>query len=91
MRPDDDVCSKWFEVRMRAVLAVVQHLFRSRADRCPPKIPRRYGYPRRAGALEGTADVEETIAGYGLRSSCGMGHAVRGLRLHSFTIAAGAR
>ena len=54
MRPDDDVCSKWFEVRMRAVLAVVQHLFRSRADRCPPKIPRRYGYQKAYDTVDRT-------------------------------------
>ena len=36
------------------------------------------GHPRRAGAPEGTADVDGTGAGYGLRSSCGVGHAVRG-------------
>ena len=62
---------------MRAIHAVVQHLLRSRADRCPPEIQRGYGHPRRAGAPEGTADVDGTRAGYGLRSSCGVGHAVR--------------
>ena len=30
------------------------------------------------GAPEGTADVDGTGAGYGLRSSCGVGHTVRG-------------
>ena len=43
---------------MRAIPAVVQHLLRSRADRCPPKIQREYGHPRRAGAPEGTVDVD---------------------------------
>ena len=51
-----------------------QHLFRSRAERCPPKIQRGSGHPRRAGAL----DVDGTGASYGLRSSCGVGYAVRG-------------
>ena len=75
---------------MRVIPAVIQHL-RSRAERCAPKIQRGYGHPRRAGALEGALDVDETEVGYGLRSSCGVGHAVRGWRLHSFAIAAGAR
>ena len=84
VRPDDDgVCSDWFEVerttaRMRAIPAVVQHFLRSRADRCPPEIRRGTNHPRRAGELEGTADVDGTGAGYRLRSSCGVGHAVSG-------------
>ena len=35
-------------------------------------------HPRRAGAPEGALDVNGTGAGYGLRSPCGVGHAVRG-------------
>ena len=49
------------------------------------------GHPRRAGASEGALDVNGTGAGYGLRSPCGVGHAVRGWRLHSLAITAGAR
>ena len=59
------------------ILAIVQHL-RSRAERCPPKLQRGSGHPSRAGAPEGALDVDGTGAGYGLRSSCGVGHAVRG-------------
>ena len=32
--------------RMRVISAVVEHLLRSRAERCPPKIQRRSGHPR---------------------------------------------
>ena len=64
--------------RMRVIPAVVQNIFRSRAERCPPKISRGSGHPRRAGVPEGDLDVDGTGAGYGLRSSCGVGgHAVR--------------
>ena len=85
VRPDDGVCSDWFKVeqgqttaRMRGIPAVFQHLLRSRADRYSPEIKQAYGRPRRAGTPEGTADVDGTGAGYGLRSSCDMGHTVRG-------------
>ena len=64
--------------RMRVIPAVVQHLLRSRAERCPPKIQKGSGHPRRAGAPEEALDVDGTGAGYGLRSSCGVVHAVRG-------------
>ena len=40
----------------------------------------RYGHPRRAGASDltaGSADVDGTGAGYGLRSSCGVGYTER--------------
>ena len=63
---------------MRVVAAAVQHLLRSRAERCPPEIQRGTGHPRRAGAPEGALDVNGAGAGYGLRSPCGVGHAVRG-------------
>ena len=63
---------------MCSIPAVVQPHLCSRADRCPPEIQRGYGHPRRAVAPEETADVDGTGAGYGLRSSCGVGHAVRG-------------
>ena len=55
-----------------------QHILGSRAERRPPKIQRGSGHPRRAGAPEGAADVDGTGASYGLRSSCGAGHAIRG-------------
>ena len=63
---------------MRVIPVVVQHLLRSRPDHCLPGIQRGSGHPRRAGAPEGTANVEGTGVGHGLRSSCGVGHAVRG-------------
>ena len=56
---------------------VVQHLLRSRAERCPPKIQRGSGHPRRADVPEGALDADGTGAGYGLGLSCGAGHAVR--------------
>ena len=49
---------------MRVISAIVQHLLCSRAERCPPKIQRGFGHPRRAGAPEGALDVHETRAGY---------------------------
>ena len=64
--------------RMRAIPAIVQHLLRSRADCCPPEIQKGSSHPRRGGAPEGTADVDGTGAGYELRSSCGVGQAIRG-------------
>ena len=64
--------------RMRVITTVVHHLFRSHAERCPLKIQRGSGHPRRAGASEGALHVEGTGVGYGLRLSCGVGHAVRG-------------
>ena len=71
---------------------VVPHLLRSRADRCPPKIQRGHGYPRRGGAPdEGITDVDGAGADYILRSSCGVGDPVRGGHLYSFVIAAGAQ
>ena len=63
---------------MRAIPTFDQHLLRSRADGCFPEIQLGTGHPRRADAPEGTADVDGTGAGYGLRLSCGVGHAVRG-------------
>ena len=70
VRPDNGVCSDWLEVkqgttaRMRAHPTIVLHLLCSRADRRPPNIQRGYGHPRRAGAPEGTTDVDGTGAGY---------------------------
>ena len=63
---------------MRLIPAIVQHLLRRRAERCPPKIQQESGHPPRAGAPERALDVERIGAGYGLRSSCCVGHAVRG-------------
>ena len=51
---------------MRVVPSIIQHLLRSRAERCPPKIQRGSGHPRRAGAPEGALDVDGTGAGYEL-------------------------
>ena len=45
---------------------------RSRADRCPSKIQRGHGHPRRVGVPEGTADADGTGAGCVLRSPCGV-------------------
>ena len=47
------------------------------------------GHARQAGAPEGTADTDETGACYEYRqrTSCGVGYAVRGWRLHSFATA----
>ena len=53
---------------MRVIPAVGQYLLRSRDERCPPKIQRGSGHPRRAGTPEGSLDVDGTGAGYGPRS-----------------------
>ena len=71
-------CSKDYGKDAPAIPAVVQHHLRSRADRCSPEIQRGTSHPRRAGAPEGTAVVDGTGTGYGLRPSCGVGHVVRG-------------
>ena len=42
---------------MRAIPPVIQHLLRGRAERCPPKLQRGSGHPRRDGAPEGVLDV----------------------------------
>ena len=55
-----------FNIFFAVVLAVVLQTFSEDT-----------GHPRRDGLPEGTADVDGTGAGYGLRSSCGVGHAVR--------------
>ena len=62
---------------MSVIPAVLHHILRSRADRCPPKIQRGYSHPRRARAPEGTVDVAGTGADNALRSSCGTRHATR--------------
>ena len=49
-----------------------------RVDRCPPNIQCEYGNPHRAGTPEGTDDVDGIETGYRLRSSYGVGYAVRG-------------
>ena len=62
---------------MPVILAIVQHLLWSRAERCPLKIQGGSGHPRRASAPEGALDADGTGADYGLRSSCAVGYAVR--------------
>ena len=49
---------------MRVIPAIVQHLLRSRAERCSPNIQQASGHPRRGGAPEGALDVDETRADY---------------------------
>ena len=58
--------------------------FCGRADHRHPKIRRGNSHPRRAGAPEGTADVDGTGIANGLGSSCGGGHAGGGRRLNRF-------
>ena len=72
VRSDDSVCSDKCggaraTARICAIPAVVQCSLGSRADRCPPSIQREYSHPRRAGANEGTDDVDGAGAGYALR------------------------
>ena len=52
-------------------------VFCSHTNRCPPKVQRVYGYSGRVVARQGTADVNGIGAGCGLRLPCGVGKAVR--------------
>ena len=84
VRPDDGVCLDWFEVeqdlRPGCVLSslLFNIFFAAVLNVVLQRFSEKTGHPRRAGAPEGALDVNGTGAGYGLRSPCGVGHAVRG-------------
>ena len=71
--------SRWSKdyVRMCTIFTAVHHL-RCCADRRPPTIQRGCEHARRAGALEGTANVDGTGTCYGIRTLCRVGNALRG-------------
>ena len=59
-----------------------QHIFRCKTDHRPPSHWERYGHPRRYGAPEKIADVGRAGVCDKLRTSCGVGRAEHGGRLH---------
>ena len=80
VRPDDGVCSDWFEVEQgRQQGCVLSPLLLTIFFAAVLNvILQKFSHPRRASAPERALDVNGTGAGYGLRSPCGVGRAVRG-------------
>ena len=81
---DYGVCPDAFDekqgtiARISAIPIDVKYLLPSCTDRRPLGIMLGHGHPRLAGAPERTAVADVTRAGYGLRTSCCVGYAVRG-------------
>ena len=63
---------------MRAILAVVQHLFAAVLAVVLQRFSEEPGIFAELVHLKEPPASMGPVAGYGLRSSCGMGHAVRG-------------
>ena len=84
VQPDDGLCSDGFEVeqRLRQKYELSPLLFYIFFAAVLSVVVKRFSedivHPCRAGAPEGTADVDRIGTGYGLRSSYSVGCAVRG-------------